>query len=168
MTPLPFPWLATNVGNPAAGGSVAYSSGTFTIKGAGSDISGSADQFHFAYRTLTGNGEIIARVASLHSGNAWAKAGVMIRDTLTASSRNAFVRVTAGNGLAFQYRVTTGGSSASTSGGAGTAPQWVRLVRSGSTFSAYRSTTGTSWTLIGSQAISMAATVYVGLAVEQP
>ena len=81
-TGLPSPWLATNIGNPAVGGSVAYSSGTFTIKGAGSDISGSADQFHFAYRTLTGNGEIIARVASLQNGNAWAKAGVMVASTL--------------------------------------------------------------------------------------
>ena len=167
-TGLPSPWLATNIGNPAVGGSVAYSSGTFTIKGAGSDISGSADQFHFAYRTLTGNGEIVARVASLQNGNAWAKAGVMIRATLTASSRNAFVRVTPGHGLAFQYRVTTGGGTASASAVTGTAPQWVRLVRNGSTFSAYRSATGTSWTLIGSQTISMAATVFVGLAVSEP
>ncbi len=162
---LPSPWLATSIGSPAVGGSATYASGTFTIKGAGANISGTADQFHFAYRTLTGNGEIVARVASLQNGHAWAKAGVMIRETLTASSRHAFAAVTPENGLAFVRRVTTGGASAITYRGTVTAPYWVRLVRSGSTFSAYQSATGTGWTLIGSQTISMAATVYVGLAV---
>src|SRR4030095_12283646 len=100
--------------------------GTFTIQGAGTDIAGTADQFHFAYRTLTGNGEIVARVASLKDATR-AKAGVMIRESLTAASRHAFATITPG-GLAFQRRVTTGASSWSTSGGAGTAPCWVRLV----------------------------------------
>ncbi len=162
---LPSPWLATDIGSPAVGGSATYASGTFTISGAGADIWGSADQFHFAYRTLTGDGEIVARVATLQNTSSWAKAGVMMRETLTATSRNAFASVTPGNGLAFQRRATTGGSSTITSVGTGTAPYWVRLVRQGSKFSAYRSTTGTSWTLIGSQTIAMAATVYVGLAV---
>ncbi len=162
---LPSPWLATDIGSPAVGGSATYASGTFTLNGAGADIWGTADQFHFAYRMLTGDGEIIAQVASLQNTNGWAKAGVMMRETLGAGSRNAFVAVTPANGLAFQRRVTTGGASATTVGGAGTAPSWVRLVRSGSTVSAYRSTTGISWTLIGSDTIFMGATVYVGLAV---
>jgi hypothetical protein len=96
--------------------------GEFTINGAGADIWGTADQFHFAYQTLNGDGEIVARVASLQNTHAWAKAGVMIREALTAGSRHAFAAVTPGNGLSFQRRVTTGGSSASTSGGAGAAP----------------------------------------------
>ena len=164
-TGLPSPWLATSIGSPAVGGSATYSSGTFRIRGAGANISGTADEFHFAYRTLTGDGEIVGRVASLQNGSAWAKAGVMIRETLTASSRHAFAAVTPANGLAFVRRVTTGGASAITYRGTVTAPYWVRLVRRGSTFSAYQSATGTGWTLIGSQTISMAATVYVGLAV---
>ena len=164
-TGLPSPWLATDIGSPAVGGSTTYASGTFTVNGAGADIWGTADQFHFAYQPLTGDGEIVARVASLQNTHAWAKAGVMMRETLTGASRYALAAVSVGNGLAFQRRVTTGGSTSITSGGAGTAPYWVRLVRSGSTFSAYRSATGTSWTLIGSDTISMAATVYVGLAV---
>jgi hypothetical protein len=46
-----------------------------------------------------------------------------------------------------------------------TAPHWVKLVRSGNTFTAYESGDGTNWTLVGSDTISMASTVYVGLAV---
>ena len=55
---LPSPWLATDIGSPALGGSATYASGTFTITGAGADIGGTADQLHFAYRTLKGDGEI--------------------------------------------------------------------------------------------------------------
>ena len=44
-------------------------------------------------------------------------------------------------------------------------PGWVRLVREGNLFSAYRSTNGTSWSLLGTDTINMASTVYVGLAV---
>ena len=164
-TGLPSPWLATDIGSPAVGGSTTYASGTFTINGAGADIWGTADQFHFAYQPVNGDGEIVTRVASLQNTHTWAKAGVMIRESLTGASRCTLAAVSVGNGLAFQRRLTTGGSTSITSGGAGTARYWVRLVRRGSTFSAYRSTTGTSWTLIGSETISMAATVYVGLAV---
>jgi hypothetical protein len=41
----------------------------------------------------------------------------------------------------------------------------VKLVRSGNTFTASSSVNGTTWTQIGSQSITMGATVYVGLAV---
>jgi hypothetical protein len=163
---LPSPWLATDIGSPAVAGSATFASGTFTVTGAGADVWGTADQFQFAYRTLTGDGEILAQVASLQNNTStWAKAGVMMRETLTAGARNAFVAVTLANGLTFQRRVATDGTSVATAGGAGAAPYWVRLVRSGATFSAYRSTTGSTWTLIGSETIGMGATVYVGLAV---
>jgi regulation of enolase protein 1 (concanavalin A-like superfamily) len=61
-------------------------------------------------------------------------------------------------------RTTTAGatSAAFTSGAA---PYWVRLVRSGSTFTAYRSPDGITWKQSGSSTISMTATVYIGLAV---
>ncbi|HTD68775.1 MAG TPA: hypothetical protein VK846_19815, partial [Candidatus Limnocylindria bacterium] len=62
-------------------------------------------------------------------------------------------------------RTSTGGSTSDKSGGSGNAPYWVRLVRSGNTFTAYKSTNGTSWTSVGSYTISMGANIYIGLAV---
>ena len=162
---LPVPWLSSDIGAPALSGSATYSAGVFTVGAAGIDIWGTADQFRFVYQPLTGDGEIVAQVASLQPTDPWAKAGVMVRETLTAASEYAFVAVTPANGLAFQRRSATGGSSVGTSGGTGAAPYWVRLVRAGSTFSAYMSTTGSGWTLIATDTLSMAATVYVGLAV---
>ena len=117
------------------------------------------------YQTLSGNGTITAKVLSETNPNGWAKAGVMIRESLNANSRQAMAIVSPSNGVHMQYRSSTGGSSTDISGGSGTAPVWVRLVRSGSTFTAYRSADGVTWTRIGSKSISMASTVYIGLAV---
>ena len=161
---IPAPWADSDIGSVGIGGSASYSSGTFTVNASGADIWGSADEFHFVYQSMTGDGTITARVASVTNTNAWTKAGVMIRDSLAANGAQASMFVTPGKGLAFQRRTTDGGTSTSTSGGSGTAPKWVRIVRSGSTVSAYVSGDGSSWSLVGSDTITMGTTVYVGLA----
>ena len=146
-------------------GSAGYTNGSYTLKGAGADIWGTTDAFNFAYQPLNGNGTIVARVASLAGTDTWAKGGVMIRESLDANARHAMVVVSSGNGVAFQRRTATGGASEHTAGAAGAAPYWVKLARSGSTFTAYQSANGTTWTQIGSPVtISMATSVYVGLA----
>ena len=159
------PWSAGDIGSPALAGSAAFDAGVWTVVGSGSDIWGTSDQFQFAYESMTGDGEIVARVASLTNTNSWAKAGVMIRNTLSANSTHAFVAVTPANGVAFQRRRTTGGTSTHTAGAARTAPYWVRLVRAGSVFSGYSSADGATWTLVGTSTITMGSTVFVGLAV---
>jgi hypothetical protein len=136
----------------------------FSVHAGGSDIWDTTDQFHFVYQPLSGDGEVIARVQSITNSDAWAKTGVMIRETLTANSRHAFALISAGSGYAFHRRLYAGGVTLNTAGAAGVAPGWVRLVRSGSRIDAYQSTNGSTWTSIGSDAVTMAATVYVGIA----
>ena len=153
-----------DIGSPRIAGSTTYSSGTYRISAAGQDIWDVADQFHFAYQAITGDATVVARVQSLTNTDDWAKAGVMIRESLTAQSRHAMVVVSAAQGRAFQRRDQTGEYSSHTSGGSGTAPVWLRLVRAGDLFTAYRSADGTSWTQIGSDTIPMGDTVYAGLA----
>ena len=162
---LPAPQKSVDIGSPTLAGTASYSSGTYTVKAAGTDIWSAADQFHFAYQPMTGNAQIVARVASITNTHAWAKAGVMIREALTAQSRHASMFTSVAKGYAFQRRPETGGLSVHTSGGSGTPPGWVRLVRTGDRFDAYRSADGVSWTKVGSDTIPMADTVYVGLAV---
>lgn len=154
-----------DIGSPAVAGAASYSSGVYTVKGAGIDIWSAADQFQFVYQPMTGNAEVVARVASLTAVNAWSKAGVMIREALTAQSRHASMFASVSKGYAFQRRPDTGGLSVHTSGGSGAPPGWVRLVRTGDLFEAYRSADGVSWTRVGSDTIPMTNTVYVGLAV---
>ena len=162
---LPTPWVTSDIGTVGLSGSASYQNGTYSLSGSGADIWGTADGFRYVYQTLTGDGQIIARVASLQCANSWAKAGVMIRENLTANSSHAFMALTPGYGANFQRRITSGGSSANTAGPRVTAPYWVRLVRSGNTFSGYVSSNGVSWTLVGSDTIAMGDAVYVGLAV---
>jgi regulation of enolase protein 1 (concanavalin A-like superfamily) len=161
---LPSGQQSRDIGSPAIAGSASYVSGTYTIKAAGRDIWDTADQFHFVYRPMTGNGEVIARVASITNTHAWAKAGVMIREALTAQSRHAMVVASIGKGYAFQRRPNPGAYSEHTPGGSGVPPGWVRLRRTGDLFEAYRSANGSTWTKIGSDTIPMGDTVYVGLA----
>jgi hypothetical protein len=122
------PWVPVVVGSPALTGPVYDSSGTFTVNGGGSDIWGTSDDFQFAYQTLNGDGSIIARVATQQDTNAWAKAGVMIRETTAAGAANAFMAITPGNGTTFQARTTTGASTTSSHTGGRIAPYWVQLV----------------------------------------
>ena len=163
---LPSPWTSQNIGNTAITGSASYSNGTFTVQGSGADIGGTADAFRYVYQPLNGDGTITARVATLQlKSDVAAKAGVMIRESLTAGARNVGVFVTRSNGVTFQRRLTTDGSTTSTAGAAVAAPYWVRLVRSGNTLSGYQSSDGVNWVFVGSDTVSMTANVYVGLAV---
>ncbi len=161
---LPSPWLTTVIGSVGISGSAGYNNGTFTISASGNDIWNTADAFRYVYQPVNGNVEIRARVTGITNTNAWAKAGVMIRETLSSNSKHAMVVVTPGKGVSFQRRTSTGASSTYTAS-TGAVPYWVRLVRSGNNFTAYRSSTGTTWTQIASVSISMTANVFVGLPV---
>lgn len=162
---LPSPWQAQDIGAVGTPGSSSASGGTFTVRGAGADIWGSADAFRYVWQPMNGDVDVIARVASVENVHAWVKAGVMIRERLTADSPHALMLVSPGKGLAFQRRIATGGISTHTSGGGGTAPAWVKLERRANTLTAFVSSNGSAWTQVGSDVFTMAASVYVGLAV---
>ena len=162
---LPVGWSGRDIGAVAAPGRTTYSGGAFSIDASGADIWGTADEFHFASRSLTGDGVITARVASLTNTHASAKAGLMIRETLVPGAKHAFVFATPGKGLGFERRLSTGGTSLHTAGPVAFAPYWLRLRRAGGTITAYASPDAVTWTTIGTQDVSMAATVYIGLAV---
>ena len=163
---IPSGWSDSDIGTVGLAGTAAYSNGAFSVQGSGSDINGTADSFHFLYQPLIGDGTIVARLASFQGSGAYQKAGVMIRETLAAGSSNVFVaKQGTGSSLIFDYRTATGGSTSQSSATA-SLPYWVKLVRSGNSFSGYTSSDGVNWTQVGStQSISMAQSVYIGLAV---
>jgi regulation of enolase protein 1 (concanavalin A-like superfamily) len=161
---LPASQKSTDIGAPAIKGAVSYRQGVYTVHAGGTDIWSTSDQFHFVYQQVSGDVEVVARVGSIKYADQWSKSGVMIRETLSAGSRHAMAVSSAGRGYAFQRRVNTGGFSDNTAGTAGAPPGWVRLVRIGAQIQAFQSPDGTRWTLIGSDAIPMANTVYVGIA----
>jgi hypothetical protein len=142
-----------------------YSGGAFVVSGTGCCLSGTNDSARFVYQPLNGDGTIIAHLANATNFSGTAKAGVMIREALTQESTNAFMGLQSDRGLAFQGRLSTLAGTFSGTGPVTSAPYWFKLVRSGNTFSGYSSSDGSNWALQNSQTISMANTVYVGLAV---
>jgi beta-glucanase (GH16 family)/regulation of enolase protein 1 (concanavalin A-like superfamily) len=157
-----------DIGAAGVAGSTSYSAGVFTVAGSGADITGAADAFHFARMPASGDCDIRVRVASQGNTNTWAKAGVMIRESLAPGSKFALMAVTPGNGFRFQSRATTSGSATSSvaGGSLNSAPNnWVRLTRTGSTFTGYKSVDGVNWTLVTSVTLTMGTDVYIGLPV---
>ncbi len=157
-------WHTTDIGKKNIFGDASVSGDTFTVTASGRDIYNNDDQFRFVYQQITGDCDIRARVTSITNTHAWAKAGVMVRETLQPGSINTMTLVSATSGTSFQRRVATDGVTTAANS-AGSAPYWVRLVRSGNTFTSYVSSNGTSWTVVGTPvAVPMSSSVYVGLA----
>jgi hypothetical protein len=144
--------------------------GTILMNGLGADIWGVADQFHFAYKQLTGDGWMIAKVEGIDRTNDWAKCGVMIRSTLDAGAMYADCVVGAVGSSSFQVRSANGGNSVSTDVTNRAAPYWVKIARSGNVFTAALSPDGVTWTAITpastmTTTMTMPSNVFIGLAV---
>ncbi len=159
-------WSQADIGGVGIAGANTASGNTITVQGSGNDIWDTADGFRFVYRTITGDCTVEAQVTSLTNTHAWAKAGVMIRDSTAANARNVFAVATAGNGVGAQARATSGGTTSFTGGPWGaTVPYWVRLVRTGNTIVASASANGANWTTIATYNVALNATALVGFAV---
>ncbi|HEX41273.1 MAG TPA: hypothetical protein ENN81_04345, partial [Phycisphaerales bacterium] len=148
-------------------GGMAVNGNQITVTGAGADIWGTSDQFHFAYKsTMQTQFTLVVRVESLQNTNGWAKVGIMIRDTLAADSANGFVAVTPANGITAQIRPTAGVASTNVAVAGLTAPHWIRLVRNalGDVTASY-SADGSTWTAIATDNLGVTTPLYIGLAV---
>jgi ABC-type transport system involved in multi-copper enzyme maturation permease subunit len=122
------------------------------------------DTFFFVHRTLTGDGEITARVAALKNAEPWAKAGVIVKQGTEPGSPYASVLLTGGHGVRIQYNYTedvAGPKSTSDY-------QWLRLSREGNTLTGAVSPDGKSWSEIGTTQIDLGETVEAGMFVSSP
>ena len=194
---MPSPWRSVDVGSPLMPGTADYSSGdqTFYLDGAGADVFGAQEQFHYVYQALNGDGVIIARVRYQTNSSAWAKAGLMIAASTAngATFVDALVTPTVspntpningigctangcasplppitpavGHGVHMQYTSTGDKSVTSTTALAGfqSPNEWLKLQRSGSTFTSWYSTDGVTWSLIGSTSVTMGTSATIGM-----
>ena len=142
---LPSPWADTDVGGPAPAGSATYLGGQFTVNGSGADVFGSSDQFNYLYQPTTGNGTIIARVTGeSNAGSANDKGGVIWKASTAAGSSYILIAVNYQGLVKVQYNFT-GSVTSSTYAFPNV---WMKLVRSGSAFSAYVSPDGLTWAAV--------------------
>jgi hypothetical protein len=161
--------VSNDIGRVAASGGDEFdnSTGTYTVRGSGSDIWGTADEFHYVWTQWQGDFEITARVDSVQNVNAWTKAGIMIRGNLNAGSAHASLFATPGKGVAFQRRPVENGVSVHTAGLATTAPVWLKLQRTDTLITAYyRKAATDAWTMIDQETLAdLPNALLVGLAV---
>ncbi|MCL5279596.1 MAG: LamG domain-containing protein [Planctomycetes bacterium] len=170
-------WFRGRPANPTVAETAA---GQYKIGACSNDIWGTADSFNFYYKTLTGDGSISAQVLAVtNTTSNWAKAGVMIRDTLDPASTYANMFPTPDGRRAFQNRPVAGGNAFSAHSGTGLAklPFWVKVERKGSNITGYYSTDGKTWTRqpdtentgtdksLNPQSIAMGSTICIGLCV---
>ena len=92
----------------------------------------------------------------------------MVRGSSAANAPYYLVSVTPGNLLRVEYRDTVGGTAAVQVNITGSVPVSLRIVRSGTTYTAYTSSDGVTWIMIAGSARTMSnlsGTVQMGLAV---
>jgi hypothetical protein len=156
----------------APAGSSTYANGIWTVVGAGADSWGTKDYGHFAYKALTGDGAIIAKVESIQNTHLSAKAGVMMRTSLAQGAPHATMFVT--NHVNVEQNMPNLAVYGGTNYGnkslpiANTVPSyWVKLERIGNMITGYISPDGTNWaaTDVGRIDGPLPDTIYAGLAV---
>ena len=162
---LPSPWLHQDVGSVGVAGSASFSSGVFTVAGAGSDIWGAADSFHFAYQSFAGDGQIVARVDQPAEHERQRKGGPDVPKLAVVDRGERHHRRPARR----KHRVHVAHERRRIDGLArgrdDPVPAWLKLVRSGSTVTGFVSADGSTWTTVGSTSVALGSTASVGLAV---
>lgn len=168
VTGLPVPWTTTSIGAVTNPGGATWAAGTFTVSNAGPGITQNADAFRFVHQARTGDVTLVARVDSLTNTNIYAKAGLMVRETTAANSREVMLAATprVTDGVKLIQRATPGATTTNVAYARNVVPpRWLKLVRAGNTVTGYQSADGVAWTTVGSTTVAMTSAVQVGLAV---
>jgi hypothetical protein len=125
------------------------------------------DEFHYACMQVSGDYAIAVKVESITNTDAWAKAGIMIRDSADANSMHVMACLTpsTANGIALQNRAVAGGPSTNIINIPNfNPPCWISLTRTGTNFAAgYRQLDTDDWTHLGDVTVTMADPVCIGL-----
>ncbi len=162
---LPAGWTSKDIGNFGVAGSASESGGMWTVKGAGNDIGGAGDDFHYAYRSLVGDGQIVVRLNDMTNTNISAKAGVMIRETVSGGSKQASLVITPGSGMYVLTRKSTGSATGAAMVSGGQLPRWLKISRQGNVFKYSASADGATYTQLASSTFTMGSNVTIGMAV---
>jgi hypothetical protein len=169
-----------DVGSPQlAGGATPVGNGWDLIAG-GIDIWESTDQFHFVFREISGDFDITVRVQSFTPAHLYSKTGLMIRESLDATSAHLMFFVFSNNeprnnnlgAYEMQFRSRPGDRCqalypavrppAPPEFPASYPNSWLRVTRRRNQFSAYLSTDGQIWKLYGEIVLVLAHTLRVG------
>ncbi|MER5917269.1 ABC transporter permease subunit [Streptomyces sp. NPDC001982] len=151
------------------------------------------DDFSFVHQGVTGDGSITVRLSSMlgyHSAlNAadpaksladmprglqpWARGGVIVKAGTTPGAPYVAVVATGANGVRMESNFTSSklapGGTATGSAISRSSSQWLRLSRTGDSFTGYESADGAHWTAIGTETVAgIPASAQAGMLVSSP
>lgn len=166
ISPAPAPFeQQTGIGQIFHPGSCAFDPQrkTFTISGAGANIWGGRDDFHFVWRRMRGDFIVTARAGFLGQGtNPHRKLGWMARASLDTASPQACAAVHGDGLVSLQYRRAQGGETeevrAPLQGG-----DVLQLERKGSAFILSVAHFGEPFTAVQVDDLDLGEEVYLGL-----
>ena len=162
--PSPALWQHTGVGGINAGVTEVRPSAHYDASANGRDIGGTADEFGFIYRHVTGDFDYAVRVTRLDGSDPGRMAGLMARSSLDAEGPNAYVKLLESE-VQLTSRGTTGGQTATRAVlGTNTGARWVRLRRTGDVFTTFVATEGRIWTEVGRVTLAVGSQALLGLA----
>ncbi|HCS39899.1 MAG TPA: hypothetical protein DIW44_09995 [Anaerolineaceae bacterium] len=173
----------TDIGNPEKAGKTSINNDIIEITAGGVDIWGTSDQFHFAYCELNGDFQATVHLEAFSKADLYSKAGIMVRETLDAGSKHAFMVAFPDNnlrnhnngGIEFQYRNETDSECLAIYPENDTVVPpvypvdfphvWMKLTRIGDRFDASFSLDGSVWKPYCSYELKLASALLVGLGV---
>ena len=143
------------------------------VYGSGADIWGTADAFHWLRQALIDDGELSARVGKPvdtagGAVHAFAKAGLMIRESPDPSSAMVILDVRPDGSIEFMARNASGAATTFVAGASSASDSpwvWLKLARSGSTITGFFSADRSTWTPVGSASPSIDSMALIGIVV---
>lgn len=164
--PPPSPSLGSlDIGRVGRPGATIVHGNAVRIWGSGRNIWGKHDQFHYAWIDLPGDGQLVAEVLSQDATDDWAKAGIMLRESVAGNAANVFLALTPKHGVTFQWRGATKKETKSQYGPQVKGPTWLKLLRHDKTVTGFVSEDGATWVKVGFVNIKLQSTSSIGLAV---
>ncbi len=164
---LPEPWQNLDLGRLEEPGSAVHYRGRFTVESSRPARGENEEGFHFVCQPFRGDGEMIARVASItprDEKDQQARAGVVMRASLDSDAFTLMMAVSGGGGAHFRRGRTRGVSTTDERRPDLKPPYWVKLRREGNTISGFYSTDGRRWQALDKTEAGLPDRIYVGLA----
>jgi hypothetical protein len=148
----PVRYYHVDLGDIGLAGTTCKMGNIYQLTGSGNDIGGNSDQFQFAYTNNdAGDYTTYGRIIQQDPSDPVGKFGIMVRDSLTNTSRFAYIySVNQGFTLSFEYRDVAGGPVTNIPmTGHFSLPYWIRIDKVGTKYTAYVSPDNLTWTKAG-------------------
>lgn len=163
--PLPPAWDSLDVGSAAHPGGADALGGLMRVRSSGTNVLGDGDSFHFAYKAVSGETEMVARLVRVQCADPWAAAGLMLRESLAADARHVFLALSGARGGRLATRERAREDTRVQLFPAAWPPCWLRLRREEDVITAWLSRDGRSWSVAGRFTVDWPSEVLAGLAV---